>query len=347
MITFGSGNLLEAEVEALVNTVNCVGAMGKGIALQFKMAYSANFAAYEKACRAGDVKLGRMFTVPTESLTNPALKYIINFPTKQHWKGKSRLEDVANGLTALTEEIKRLNIHSIALPPLGCGNGGLDWNAVRPRIEAAFAALPDVQVLLFAPGNNPEPDTLKVGAAKPRLTKARALVLSLMKIWPFPEYRFSLLEMQKMAYFLQEVGEKSLRLTFIKEQYGPYAENLNFVLQALEGHYIKGYGDRSREAQMYLLHEAAKEAAEFLISDAASQIYLKRVAQIIEGFEDPWGLELLATVHWTIKNDIRIVDNQDEVIRAVHLWNARKSKVFTAEDVRMAWSHLNEINALP
>lgn len=347
MITPGAGNLLEADVEALVNTVNCVGVMGKGIALQFKQAYPANFAAYQKACHTGAVKIGEVFTVPTQSFANPTLKYIINFPTKQHWKGKSRIEDIESGLVSLIEEIRRLNIRSIALPPLGCGNGGLDWNAVRSRIEAAFADIPDVQALAFAPGNSPEPDALQIGTATPRLTKARALVLSLMKIWPFPEYRFSCLEMQKLAYFLQEVGEKSLHLAFVKAQYGPYAHNLKFVLQALEGHYLKGYGDGSQEAQMYLLPNAAKETSDFLASDAASQIYLKRVAQIIEGFEDPWGLELLATVHWAIKNDIRIVADPDEVIQAVHQWNERKSRVFKAEDVRMAWTHLSEVDALP
>src|SRR5437764_14331113 len=132
------GNILHANAEALVNTVNCVGVMGKGVALQFKQAFPENFRLYSQACRAKEVRPGRMFIVPTLG-SNP--RYIINFPTKRHWKGKSRLEDIRAGLAALVEEVQRLNIHSIALPPLGCGNGGLDWSEVRPTIEAALRDL--------------------------------------------------------------------------------------------------------------------------------------------------------------------------------------------------------------
>ena len=149
MIQTKSGNLLAAEAEALVNAVNCVGVMGKGIALQFRQAFPDNFAAYQKACRAGEVQLGRMSTFARPMPENP--RFIINFPTKQDWRSKSRLEDIESGLTALVEEIKQQQIHSIAVPPLGCGNGGLQWDEVRPRIEAAFTDLPDVTVLLFEP----------------------------------------------------------------------------------------------------------------------------------------------------------------------------------------------------
>src|SRR3990172_5088062 len=126
MIEYTKGNLLVADAEALVNTVNCVGYMGKGIALQFKQAFPANFMAYEKACHAHDVKPGHMFIFETGSMVNP--RYIINFPTKRHWRGKSRVGDIESGLQTLIEEVKRLGIHSIAVPPLGSGLGGLDWN---------------------------------------------------------------------------------------------------------------------------------------------------------------------------------------------------------------------------
>jgi len=143
------GNILEADAEALINTVNCVGVMGKGIALQFKQAFPDNFTQYERACRDKEVQPGRMFITPTGRLANP--RFIINFPTKRHWKGKSRLEDIKAGLDALIEDVKRLKINSIAVPPLGCGNGGLEWAQVKPLIVSAFAELPDVQVLLFEP----------------------------------------------------------------------------------------------------------------------------------------------------------------------------------------------------
>ncbi len=136
MIEEARGNLLEADVEAVVNTVNCVGYMGKGIALQFKQAFPENFKAYQRACKADQVQPGRMFVFETGMMVNP--KYIINFPTKRHWRGKSRIDDIEAGLLALAKEVQRLAIRSIAIPPLGCGNGGLDWSEVRPRIEQAM-----------------------------------------------------------------------------------------------------------------------------------------------------------------------------------------------------------------
>jgi O-acetyl-ADP-ribose deacetylase (regulator of RNase III) len=149
MIEEAAGNLLQADVEALVNTVNCVGVMGKGIALQFKRAWPENFRRYAKACNVGGVIPGRMFIFETGGMVNP--KYIVNFPTKRHWRDKSRIEDIESGLKALVEDVKRLGIRSIAVPALGCGNGGLDWEDVAPLIDKAFEALPEVTVLLFSP----------------------------------------------------------------------------------------------------------------------------------------------------------------------------------------------------
>ena len=154
MIELARGNLLEADAEALVNTVNCIGYMGKGIALQFKQAFPANFDDYHKACKADQVKPGRMFIHQTGKMFHP--KYIINFPTKRHWRGKSRLEDIRSGLIALVEDIKHLGIRSIAVPPLGCGLGGLDWMTVRTMIEDAFRKVPEVSVLLYEPVGTPK-----------------------------------------------------------------------------------------------------------------------------------------------------------------------------------------------
>ncbi|MBL0933070.1 MAG: macro domain-containing protein, partial [Alphaproteobacteria bacterium] len=144
MIEDAQGNLLNADAEALVNTVNCVGVMGKGIALQFKQAYPAMNRAYEKACERGEMVPGRVQVWPTGELSGP--KYIINFPTKREWFRKSSYGDIRSGLTSLVAEIRRLGISSIAVPPLGCGNGGLSWTKVRPMIVEAFAAIPGVRV---------------------------------------------------------------------------------------------------------------------------------------------------------------------------------------------------------
>ena len=169
MIEHVTGNLLEADAEALVNTVNTVGVMGKGIALQFRQAFPANYDAYRKACDQGELEPGRMFVFETGQLTNP--RYIINFPTKRHWKGKSRMKDIDSGLKALIDVVKIHGIQSIAVPPLGSGNGGLDWNEVKPRIEAAFSVLTDVRVLLYEPKGAPPSTEMKVATKRPRMTE--------------------------------------------------------------------------------------------------------------------------------------------------------------------------------
>ena len=158
MITLARGDLLEAPAEALVNAVNCVGVMGKGIALQFKQAFPENFKAYKQACKRSKVEPGKMFVFDRGGLDlKPGeSRYLINFPTKRHWRGRSKMEDIESGLEALVDEVERRGIRSVAIPALGCGNGGLDWADVRPRIEAAFADLPDVQVFLFEPGYAPK-----------------------------------------------------------------------------------------------------------------------------------------------------------------------------------------------
>ena len=339
MIEIQQGNLLKVNAEALVNTVNCVGVMGKGIALQFKQAYHDNFRQYAKACRASEVMLGQMFVVSTDNLFNP--RYIINFPTKRHWKGKSKIEDIKSGLTALIQEIKQLGITSIAVPPLGCGNGGLSWKTVKPLIESAFLELPNVQVLLFEPQGTPEADTMQVATEKPQMTRARALFVRLLELYGIPGYRLTMLEIQKLAYFLQITGEP-LRLQYIKEKYGPYANNLNHVLQKLEGHYIRGYGDRSREAQIYVLPDGEIAARNFLENAPDAIERLERVSNLINGFETPYGMELLATVHWVVRENREAAEDSERAIELVREWNIRKSELFKPQHIRKAWQRLHE-----
>lgn len=149
MIRFKTGDLLAEDAEALVNAVNCVGVMGRGIALQFKKAFPENFRAYSEACKGDEVRPGRMFVFETCQLTNP--RYIVNFPTKRHWRGKSRMEDVEAGLKDLVDVIRERNIRSIAIPALASGLGGLSWDGVRPRIEASLRSLDDRQIVIFEP----------------------------------------------------------------------------------------------------------------------------------------------------------------------------------------------------
>jgi len=342
MIRSGQGNLLTADVDALVNTVNCVGFMGKGIALQFKQAFPENFKAYEFACHHEQVQPGKMFIHDNGRMFKP--RYIINFPTKRHWRGKSKLEDIASGLEALVKDVRRLEIESIAVPPLGCGLGGLDWRDVKPLIENAFASLPAVEVLLFEPKGTPDAKTMPVRTARPHMTPARALFIKLMDAYSALDYSRTLLEIQKLAYFLQVSGEK-LRLNYQPGHYGPYAPNLNKVLETLEGHHIRGYGDSQKPGtEIELLPGAIEEASTFLEGQPESRLHLERVAQLIEGFETPYGMELLATVHWVASGtgDSKPVSTASQALAVVRTWNPRKARIFQERHVEAAWTRLVE-----
>jgi len=339
MITFASGDLLQSGAEAIINTVNCVGVMGKGIALQFKQAFPRNYDAYRRACEAGEVRLGEMFVFDTGSMINP--RWIINFPTKGHWKAKSRLEDIVTGLEDLKHVIRDRGIRSIAVPPLGCGNGGLDWHDVEPVIRQALGDLTDVDVRLFAPGAAPKVDEMRVGTERPNMSRGRALVLSLLGLYGAAGYRHSLLEVQKLTYFLQAAGE-DLNLGFQKYHYGPYAEKLNHVLQRIEGHYIRGYGDRSQAAEIAVLDDGRIEAEAFLSKDETAKERLERVAELIEGFETPYGLELLSTVHWIMTHDQQAASDPERVIEAGKSRNPRKATVMREPHIRTALNHLRQ-----
>jgi O-acetyl-ADP-ribose deacetylase (regulator of RNase III) len=339
MIHVARGNLLEADAEALVNTVNCVGVMGKGVALQFKQAFPENFRVYARACSKGEVVPGAMLVVPTGMIGNP--KYVVNFPTKRHWKGKARLDDIREGLVALRGEVARLGIKSIAVPPLGCGSGGLQWNHVRPLIETALADLKAVEVLLYPPEGAPAPDEMVVRTRRPRLTPARALVVALMDAYAWPGYRLSMLELEKLAYFLHRVGALP-RLEFVKGDYGPYSNTLYHVLQGLEGHYIRGLGDRARAAEVAPIPQALAKARAYLETQPDAEAQFVRVAGLIAGYETPYSMELLASVDWVAHESSSAANDASVAVAAVHSWNERKRRVFTADHIRTAWHHLRE-----
>jgi O-acetyl-ADP-ribose deacetylase (regulator of RNase III) len=334
MIEFHRGDILTADVEAVVNTVNCVGVMGRGIALQMKNAFPQNFRAYEVACEQGQVEPGRMFVYETGQFTNP--RYVINFPTKRHWRGKSRLADIEAGLQALVGEVRRLGIRSIAVPPLGCGLGGLDWADVRPRIQSALAELPDVRIMVFEPAGAPEANRMVKPHKVPNMTPGRAALVGLMRRYlaglmdPF----VTLLEIHKLAYFMEATGEP-LRLNYVKGRYGPYSENLRHVLRHIEGHFISGYADGADrpDVQLGLVPGAIQDAMRFLEEHTETQQRFERVTDLVEGFETPYGLELLATVHWVATRDG--ARTEKEVITAVHGWGERKRQ-FTPEQIRLA-----------
>lgn len=335
MTEFRTGDILRADAEAIVNTVNCVGIMGRGIALQFKNAFPANFKAYEAACKRDEVQPGKMFVFETGTFTNP--KYIINFPTKRHWRGKSRMEDIDSGLVALANEIRRRGIRSIAIPPLGSGLGGLNWADVRPRIEAALRDIPNLQVIVFEPNSAP---VTTVSREVPTMSAGRAALVVLMNRYlgglmdPF----VTLIEVHKLMYFMQEAGEP-LRLRYTKAPYGPYAENLRHVLRAVEGHLVSGYADGgdAPDKQFELVPGAVKDAEAFLSDKHDTAARFDRVAQLVEGFETPFGLELLATVQWVTTREN--ATSPDDAIAKVYAWNERKKR-FSPRQIGIAFETL-------
>lgn len=256
------------------------------------------------------------------------------------------MEDIDAGLDALVAEIGRLGIRSVAVPPLGCGNGGLDWRDVEPRIRRSLASLPGVRVLLFAPHGAPAPDAMPVRTRRPEMTPARALLVKLMEQYSGLAYRLTLLEVQKLAYFLQEAGEP-LRLRYEPGHYGPYATNLNKVLERIEGHLIRGYGDSQKpDVEVALLPGAVCEAEAFLAARSDSQARLARVSALIEGFETPYGMELLSTVHWVALRDPTVAHPADAA-GSVHAWNERKRRMFPAKHISVAWEQLVAQGWLP
>jgi O-acetyl-ADP-ribose deacetylase (regulator of RNase III) len=335
MVRIVQGNLLDSKAEALVNTVNTVGVMGKGIALQFKRAFPANFKAYESAVRMGEVALGRVFVFQTGSYESP--KYILNFPTKKHWRSRSRIEDIKDGLADLRRVLEEYEIHSVAVPPLGCGQGGLEWSEVRPLIEEALSDLEGVEVEVFAPAGAPEPSSMRTNTARPNMTRTRAAVVLLLRQYLQPGYTANNLEVQKLAYLLQSRGEP-LKLSFVAHKYGPYAENLQHVLQRMEGHFIHGYGDRATAASIEVDPSAVEEAERYVDSIPGTPDHLKDVAALIEGFETPYGLELLATVHWVATTEQ--LKDLDAAVARVQSWSSRKADLFRDSHIKVAWDRL-------
>lgn len=337
MIRFARGDILSADAEALVNTVNCVGVMGRGIALQFKNRYPGNFKAYATACKLGEVQPGKMFVYDRHQVTWP--RYIINFPTKRHWRGKSRLEDIRSGLGALVDEIRSRGIRSVAVPPLGSGLGGLDWLEVRPLIEQAMAKVPEVEAIVFEPGGSGD-EAANRSTRAPRMTGGRAALVVLMHRYlaGLLDPTISLLEVHKLMYFLQEAGEP-LRLRYVKGPYGPYAENLRHVLREIEGHLVSGYlsGGDNPTKQLNIVPGAIEDAERFLSGHADTMERFARVARLVQGYESPFGLELLATVLWVVHEERS--DDPNVVERATHSWGARK-QAFTRNQIQLAISRL-------
>ncbi|MDF5715003.1 MAG: macro domain-containing protein [Rhizonema sp. NSF051] len=340
MIELTQGDILKADAEALVNTVNCVGIMGRGIALQFRKAFPGNFKAYEAACKSHQVQPGKMFIYDLNRLYNP--RFIINFPTKRHWKHKSSIDDIKSGLLDLIGAVQQYQIRSIAIPPLGCGLGGLNWEEVRPLIMEAFQSLPEVAVLLFEPTGAPQATAMVKEGKVPNMTVGRAALIGLMRRYlaAVMDPTVTLLEVHKLMYFMQEAGEP-LRLKYKKATYGPYAENLRHVLSHIEGYFISGYGDAEDQPDkpLELKPYASEQAETFLTEHKATLQRFNRVADLIKGFETTFGMELLSTVHWVATQEA--ITTAEDAVTKIHAWNAHK-RIFEPEHIYLAWKRLCE-----
>ena len=340
MIKYKTGDILMEEAEALVNTVNCVGVMGRGLSLQFKRAFPDNFKAYADRCERNEMKPGHVFVFKTDATIYP--RYIINFPTKRHWRGKSRMEDIESGLASLTEAIRTHGIRSVAIPPLGSGLGGLSWSEVRERIQVTLEKLTDVKVVIFEPCGGPMDERASRLIKVPNMTAPRAALVALMDRYlrglldPF----VTLLEVHKLMYFMQIAGEP-LKLRFAKGRYGPYAENLRHVLNAVEGYLVSGYADGgdAPDKQLELVPGAIEDSIAFLESHPKTHERFNRVTALVEGFESSFGLELLSTVHWVVsKEQAQTFDN---VVQRTYAWNPRKQQ-FSERQLKIAVDVLSQ-----
>lgn len=341
MITYTKGNLLDADVEALVNTVNTVGIMGKGIALMFKERFPENMKAYEKACKTNQVLTGKMFVTQTGEMFNP--KWIINFPTKQDWRSKSKIEWIEDGLIDLKKFILDNQIKSIAIPPLGAGNGGLRWDIVKEKIESELNSLSDVNILIYEP--TAKYQNVRKTTGVETLTISRALVLALVRHYWQLGMECSFLELQKLVWFLQrnliKAGLKNeINGHFSAHYYGPYANNINYLLNSLDGSYLisnKRISDSKPTDIVWFNSEKEDTLNDYLKScDKQYKDVLEKTLLQISGFETPFGLELLSTVDWLVYEEgynptVLSIQKGLSQWKAGDKWAKRKTRLFSSE----------------
>ena len=352
MIRYTTGNLLDSGADALVNTVNTVGVMGKGIALMFKEAFPENFRAYEAACRDKKVELGHMFVTKRSDMLGP--HWIINFPTKSHWRFPSQLSWIDRGLSDLRSVIEAEHIKSIAIPPLGAGNGGLDWKSVRPLIETRLSNL-DAEIIVYEPTSKYQNVAKRAGVEK--LTPARALIAELVRRYSVLGLECTLLEIQKLAWFTQ-VGiaicrlEDPLKLKFQAHRYGPYSANLQHMLNALDGSYLhcdKRIADAG-PLDLIWFEESKRDRLTAYFTTNEAKPYreaLETTSRLIDGFESPFGMELLATVDWIVRRE-GATPTLEGVIKGIAHWPGpdgaarRKGQIFDDRMVAIALARLTE-----
>lgn len=330
MIRYVTGNILNSSADALVNTVNTVGVMGKGIALQFKRQFPNNFKVYKAACDNKQLKIGELLVVEDESLVT-GKKIIINFPTKNHWRHPSDYEFIEKGLEALVEVIQEKEIETVAIPPLGSGNGGLDWNRVKAMIEHKLQML-DCTVYLYEPTNEIKESLKK---ERVRLTPARAMLLAVLYDLVRSGEFVSEFASEKVAYFLQRFGaEDVLNVEFRPYFYGPYSGKIRHILYRLNGSYIMGFSSKDKKPfdELSLVMDAEPDVQDFL-NLPENQYYseiVSKTKKLLSGYYSPFGLELLSTIDFIMKEKNKFTE--EEILEELETWSDRKRTLFANQD---------------
>lgn len=345
MIVYYTGNLLEANAEALVNTVNTVGIMGKGIALQFKKAFPNNYKKYLEACRKKSFNIGDLILTEENSLLF-GNRIIINFPTKTDWRKPSEYSYIEKGLMALKELIVKNQIKSIAIPPLGSGNGGLEWSRVKNLMETYLSNL-DCLIQIFEPSNAIQEILIK---ERIKLTPARAMLLAVLYDLVKSGEFVSEFASEKVAYFLQKFGgKKAFNLEFKPNFYGPYSGKVKHVLYHLNGSYVNGYSSKDKKPfdEIGVLMNSENDVLAFL-NQAENEEYLKTVnktLRFLDGFYSSFGLELLSTIDYLIIE--KKCNSIIEVTKSLEEWSDRKKTMFASNYnyVEIAFNHLKDFDS--
>jgi len=339
MIHYLTGDLFESRAEALVNTVNLMGVMGKGVALQFKNNFPQNFKLYKSACKNNEIAIGKLFV--TRENTVFGEKIIINFPTKTDWRKPSEYSYVEEGLDDLLSVINEYKIKSIALPPLGAGNGGLNWGNVKKIIEQKLSDI-DIDIYVYEPNSH---IVERMRAERVKLTSARALLLYVLyDLVRHGEY-VSEFSSEKVCYFLQRFGAKDLfRLQYEPKYYGPYSGKVKYVLNAMNGSYIMGYSDMNKKPfeSLTLVSDVIDEIESFVNSNTSLKEIADRTKAFLHGFYSDFGLELLSSVDYIMcmyGKDISV----DDIYTHLSEWSSRKEKLFHDKKyIELAKKHLLE-----
>jgi O-acetyl-ADP-ribose deacetylase (regulator of RNase III) len=323
---FLTGNILESKAEALVNTVNIEGVMGKGIALQFKKAFPYNYKVYKKGCEEGDVKIGKLLVVKDKSLLDGE-KIIINFPTKTTWRKPSEYIYIEEGLKDLKRIIEEHTFKSIAIPPLGAGQGGLNWEKVKSLLTKYLTDV-DAEIIIYEP-NSKIKEELKKERAK--LTPARAMLLAMMYELVRNGEFVSEFAAEKIAYFLQKFGgEKVLKLDFKENFYGPYSGKVRHVLYYLNGSYIMGFSsmDKKPFETLELIMDGEKDVQDYLNLPENEEFIqiINKTKSFLKGYYSNLALELLSTVDYV--NQKFKLQNESEIREKIENWSDRKKNLF-------------------